>query len=135
MTLKSYSFKKFGVFVRMLLTALRRTSDSVSLDMLTHDDLERVRARSNDDGLPVSSGPPAKGKRYLILTYVAEYDKVQYPLPLRFEEQSDINRLQVGDGSVMLVTPRHRTKQSIHDQPVSYLARRPYGSCGGRLQR
>jgi len=95
MTLKSYSYKKFGVFVRMLLTALRRTSDSVSLDLLTSDDLERVKARRSEGGAAVDSSPSRTRKRYLILTYTAEYDHVQYPLPLQLEEQPDVHRLQV----------------------------------------
>ncbi len=95
MTLKSYSYKKFGLFVRMLLTALRRTSDSVSLDLLTSDDLDRVKARRSEGGAAIDSSLSRTRKRYLILTYTAEYDRVQYPLPLQLEEQPDVYRLQV----------------------------------------
>ena len=94
-TLKTGSFKKFGVFVRMLFTALRRTSDSVTLDMLTYHDLERVKARLDENGSPVCSGLPPSRKRYLILTYMAEYDRVQYPLPLQFDDQPNADRLKV----------------------------------------
>ncbi len=94
-TAKTGSFKKFGVFVRMLLSALRRSSDSVSLDMLTYHDLERVKARLDDNGLPISNGLPPSRKRYLILTYMAEYDRVQYPLPLQFDDQPTADRLKV----------------------------------------
>ena len=99
MTLKSYSYKKFGVFVRMLLTALRRTSDSVSLDLLTSDDLERVKARGIEGGSAGNGSSLRARKRYLILTYTAEYDRVQYPLPLQLEEQPDVHRLQVWHAS------------------------------------
>ena len=101
MTLKSYSYKKFSVFVRMLLTALRRTSDSVSLDLLTSDDLERVKARRSEGNSAVDSSLSRSRKRYLILTYTAEYDRVQYPLPLQLEEQPDIRRLQVRHEKVL----------------------------------
>ena len=94
-TAKTGSFKKFGVFVRMLLSALRRSSDSVSLDMLTYHDLERVKARLDDNGLPISRGLPPSRKRYLILTYMAEYDRVQYPLPLQYDDQPTAERLKV----------------------------------------
>ncbi|CAN0417713.1 unnamed protein product, partial [Phaeothamnion confervicola] len=41
-THKTGSFKKFGVFVQMLCTALAGNSDSVFVDLLTYRDLVRL---------------------------------------------------------------------------------------------
>lgn len=139
-TARTGNYKKFAVFTRMLLAALRRDSDAVAVDLLTYADLEALRARragsgdqtlspaQNPDGPPAGApdrpadsgggtrgdgaasqdgGPgrsPAAGgaagapgganKRYLIMTYAAEYDRVHYPLPLAFEARPDPERLR-----------------------------------------
>lgn len=46
-THKTGNYKKFGVFVKMLLTALARDSDSVFIDLLTNSDLVRGNCFSN----------------------------------------------------------------------------------------
>lgn len=90
------------MFLKMLYSALDRESESVFIDLLTFTDLEILKARKNNynskDG---SSFPPsntsssstsnagltkAQLKRYMILTYSSEFDKVHYPLPLNFED-------------------------------------------------
>lgn len=52
-----------------------QTSESISLDLLTFEDLELLRARRADNG----SNPPVNCKnnnrRYLILTYTVEFDR------------------------------------------------------------
>eukprot|EP00887_Chlorella_sp_A99_P001459 scaffold8.g1459.t1 len=112
-TSKTGSFKKFAVFVRMLASALRRESDSVYVDLLTYSDLELLksqRARTSEGGLAQASAAAqaagvtgaaqqrapasAQNKRYLILTYAAEFDRVHYPLPLQPEDSPDPQRLK-----------------------------------------
>ena len=46
-TTKTGNYKKFAIFVRMLLSALQQRSDSVFVDLLTYSDLvsDRVRER------------------------------------------------------------------------------------------
>lgn len=88
-TQKTGNYKKFGVFVKMLLTALARDSDSVFIDLLTNSDLEMLKARKTGQPLvnsSFSSNPKNQMKRYLILTYTVEFDRVHYPLPLAYEE-------------------------------------------------
>lgn len=92
----------------MLLSALANRSDAVFIDLLTAADLVRSklldRKRMNVEaevmrrgqelyrkrkmgkvgdplgGLQAGGGP--SDKRYLILTYAVEFDRVHYPLPL-----------------------------------------------------
>lgn len=116
-TAKTGSFKRFPVFVKMLLSAVRQESDSVFVDLLTYSDLELLRSKraGGSSGAAAQAGiqqqtaalpPPtqqqlqqqpgssAANKRYLILTYAAEFDRVHYPLPLQYEENPDPRRLK-----------------------------------------
>ncbi len=92
----------------MLSSAFSKTNDSVYIDVLTLSDLEMMKAKklgtqttSSATSLPVSTAS-AKGqiqrknllKRYAILTYTGEFDRVHYPLPLAFEETPNVISLQ-----------------------------------------
>lgn len=94
-TQRTGNAKKFDVFVRMLLSALVQESEAVYLDVLTARDLEMLRRHANPQGPPTASSASGhSGKRYLILTYRAEFDKVHYPLPLPPEERSEEETLR-----------------------------------------
>ncbi|CAM9602017.1 unnamed protein product, partial [Pylaiella littoralis] len=117
-TQKTGSAKKFPVFVKMLLAALvHGSSDSVFVDLLTYADLELLKARrvssahhqqqqQQAGGLGGGGGPgrantsaangssTGNNKRYLILTYAAEFDRVHYPLPLAFVEVPEREQLE-----------------------------------------
>ena len=84
----------------MLISAFNKESDSVFVDLLTGSDLEALKARkmgntngtssssssSNNVSMSSSQVSGAIKKRYIILTYSGEFDRVHYPLPLPFEE-------------------------------------------------
>lgn len=102
-TSKTGSFKRFPVLVKMLLTAMRHQTDSVALDLLTYSDLELLKSRKMGAGSTAGGSKPAGGsggagggnnKRYLILTYVVEFDRVHYPLPLQPLEAPTVASLQ-----------------------------------------
>ncbi|KAJ8968132.1 hypothetical protein NQ317_007857 [Molorchus minor] len=80
LTQKTGNFKQFDVFVAMIKSGLLRTSESVTLDLLTFEDLELLRSRK----LTKTVGPSNNNRRYLIVTYVVEFDKIRYPLPLEY---------------------------------------------------
>ena len=64
----------------MLISALENTSSSVIIDLETHNDLEKMRNK------------PVLGNTntiYLILTYLSEFDKVYYPLPLQLKVEDN----------------------------------------------
>eukprot|EP00798_Chlamydomonas_sp_ICE-L_P030126 gene30126-35106_t len=90
---KTGNFKKFTVFVKMLLSALKQASDSVFVDLLTYQDLEVLKNRKNG-GSGAQPSARSTNKRYLILTYAAEFDRVHYPLPLQYEEAPDLAHLK-----------------------------------------
>jgi coiled-coil domain-containing protein 61 len=101
-TRKTGSFKRFDVLVKMLVGALQARTETVFLDLLTYADLEALRVRKAggpSSAIPNASTPArtvtvaTNTKRYLILTYVAEFDRIHYPLPLLFEEVPTVSSL------------------------------------------
>jgi hypothetical protein len=92
-TQKTGNFKKFNVFVRMLATALKRDqkSEVVFADLLTYADLEMLRSRQTRKPLNTAARP--NNKRYLILTYAVEFDRVHYPLPLSHVDEPPVHAL------------------------------------------
>ncbi|PNH10242.1 Coiled-coil domain-containing protein 61 [Tetrabaena socialis] len=83
-TSKTGNFKKFPVFVKMLLSALKQASDSVFV----------LKSRKAGGQAPQPRTQPPNNKRYLILTYAAEFDRVHYPLPLLYEDNPDPQHLK-----------------------------------------
>ncbi|KAL2636210.1 hypothetical protein R1flu_007689 [Riccia fluitans] len=96
-THRAGNLKSFKVFVEMLKAAFHRKSTALLVDLLTYQDLEKlVVTRGTDDSYSTPSCRRALSteKRYLILTYVAEFDRVHYPLPLIYEEDADPRSLE-----------------------------------------
>ncbi|KAF6779731.1 hypothetical protein AHF37_00823 [Paragonimus kellicotti] len=84
LTRKTGSFKRFQTFVCMLQNALTQSSEALHLDVVSYGDLEILR-RNKSNGTPFNESLPFdRDKRFLILTYVTEFDKIHYPLPLKY---------------------------------------------------
>ncbi len=71
----------------MLLAALRGSSSSVLLDVLSSSDLEAMRAAASGGDVHTelssqSAAASSGSKRYLILTFTSEFERVHYPLPM-----------------------------------------------------
>lgn len=113
-TQRTGNAKKFDIFVRMLLSALAQESDAVYLDVLTARDLEMLRRHANPQGPPATSVAGQSDKRYLILTYRAEFDKVHYPLPLPLDERSEEETLRS-------VVARLKTELSEAQQTIAHM--------------
>ncbi|KAJ7401192.1 Coiled-coil domain-containing protein 61 [Pitangus sulphuratus] len=95
MTRKTGNFKQFGIFCSMLESALMQNSESVSLELLTYTDLETLRSRKVGAIArpPPSSSSPLSTRRYLILVYSVEFDRIHYPLPLPYAGRQDLATL------------------------------------------
>ncbi|KAK7476249.1 hypothetical protein BaRGS_00032525 [Batillaria attramentaria] len=100
LTHKTGNYKQFNVFTSMLESAITQSSNSVSLDLLTYADLELLRQKKSA-GSEVKSSIPASrssgtlvSKRYLIVTYTVEFDRIHYPLPLPYVGKPDPRALQ-----------------------------------------
>ena len=78
----------------MLSSAFEGDSGSVSLDLLTNEDLDALRQSSGLGAGPRNSQPGPSSKRYLILTYQGEFDKVHYPMALAHSETEDVGELK-----------------------------------------
>lgn len=86
-TRRTGNFKQFSVFCSMLMSAVEGSSGAVDIDIMTYEDLEVLRKRSKNKNGP---GPKqSQNKRYLILIYTAEFDRIHYPLQLQHEGISE----------------------------------------------
>ena len=85
MTSKTGNFKSFHVFVNMIENAIEQESASVNIDLFTYEDLEALRKKRQGHSTEVSDPTTSlSNKRYLILTYNAEFDRIYYPLSLPY---------------------------------------------------
>lgn len=76
LTRKTGNFKQFPIFLNMLESAITKSSDSVTLDLLTYADLESLRGKKYESRRGSSPGnKQPQSKRYLILTYSVEFDR------------------------------------------------------------
>ncbi|XP_054444458.1 centrosomal protein CCDC61 [Pteronotus mesoamericanus] len=91
LTHKTGNFKQFNIFCNMLESALTQSSESVTLDLLTYTDLEALRNRKmgGRPGPLASRSAQLNSKRYLILIYSVEFDRIHYPLPLPYQGKPD----------------------------------------------
>lgn len=100
LTHKTGNYKQFNVFTSMLESAITQSSNTVSLDLLTYSDLELLRQKKSGASEVKSSIPGARSsasltsKRYLIVTYAVEFDRIHYPLPLPYVGKPDPRALQ-----------------------------------------
>lgn len=116
-TQKAGNFKKFSVFVRMLTSALSKESESVLVDLLTFSDLEMLKSKKSLQSNTITASHTQNRnylKRYVILTYSNEFDRVHYPLPLSFEDVPNIKSLQA---AVARLRKRLSDKQQTEMEP------------------
>jgi hypothetical protein len=87
LTAKACSLRRYEAFVAMLLAALQRTSSSVSLEILSSSDLAAMKLGAHHAAVKSSSArsSASSSKQYVILTYVSEFERIHYPLPLALQ--------------------------------------------------
>ena len=76
----------------MLYAAFKQDSATVGLDILTYSDLEILRGKkdtSTTSTITTKSASSNNNKRYLILTYNVEFDRITYPLNLNYRGVPD----------------------------------------------
>ena len=100
----------------MLLSALKHHSESVCVDLLTYQDLELLKSRKGKNPSQLTRSIPPNNKRYFILTYAAEFDRVHYPLPLQYDDNPDPEYLRTI--IKQLRTELDRVRSSAARKPV-----------------
>jgi coiled-coil domain-containing protein 61 len=102
----------------MLCSAFSKETDSVVIDILTFSDLEMLKAKKMNSNLNAQPAISTKNqhKRYAIMTYSGEFDRVHYPLPLAFEEKSNVSSLQ---RAIKRLRNQLREKSTIDQQPAN----------------
>ena len=98
-TKKLENHKKFAIFVKMLISGIEGESKSVMVDILSEKEIAllKTKRKTNTSTSSLEQSMRSEdarkknpGKRYIIVTYIVEFDKVHYPLPLFFEEKQDV---------------------------------------------
>lgn len=93
-TQKTGNFKKYSTFLKMLQSAVNNHTEAVYIDVLTYQDLEQIKNKRKQAGPSPNQPMVQSNKRYLILSYIVEFDKVHYPLLLNFNETPNIQSLK-----------------------------------------
>jgi hypothetical protein len=90
MSSKAGSHKSFPIFIKMLFTGFSKQSDGVKIDLIGANNIEQMRSNRNDNlntsnlsNTTVSDFAKSQ-KKYLIISYSSEFEKVNFPLPLSF---------------------------------------------------
>lgn len=82
LTSKAGSMKSFAVFCKLLISSLQARNPGLRLDFFSYSDLENIRKGASVMAISIR---PSK-KKYLIVSYVTEFEKVHYPLILVLQE-------------------------------------------------
>ena len=97
MTAKTGNQKKFPTFARMLISALSKTSNSVKFDIYNYEQLEAIRnhpGKKKSSNTSIINSQKLINNRYFILSYTVEFDQINYPLILAYEEISNVKDLK-----------------------------------------
>lgn len=97
-TKKAGSFKTFEVFLKMLMSGLAKETENVLIDLLSYKDLEMMRNKKSNNTTSNSINESNSNvdlstlnKKYLIISYTNEFEKVHFPLPISFVIQPEIS--------------------------------------------
>lgn len=112
------NYKKYNVFMKMLISGFAGDSENVYVNLLTYNDLQLLRARklgvSSSFSSQSSQSNQSQSKRYIILTYASEFDRVNFPLPLAYEENPSVPALQK---TIKRLRLKLKELQSVHHTP------------------
>ncbi|KAJ7559916.1 hypothetical protein O6H91_04G106700 [Diphasiastrum complanatum] len=117
-TQKTGNFKRFSVFVKMLQSAIHQDSDCVFVNLLTYNELEVLRARKTKDELQTIRHMTTN-KRYLILTYVGEFDSRE----MEEERNKILNDLAVWQNKYSNLLSKYESQRDCH-KDIQILRRR-----------
>ncbi|CAH8454054.1 unnamed protein product [Heterobilharzia americana] len=131
LTRKTGNFKRFEVFCSMIQSALSKRSSFLTLDLLSYEDLSEIRKMKIINGYHSSRSPISVNvnKRYLILSYITEFDKIHYPIPLTFVgcPTSEMYRSTIHKLRVKLLngqtTLNSSEQQSVESESLKALSR------------
>ncbi|KAK2963289.1 putative variable flagellar number 3 [Blattamonas nauphoetae] len=91
-TLNTGNFKKFTVFVKMLIQSFSEDSDTLAIDILNYEELKNLRKNKRK---PSPNPTSSNNNLFVILSYVTNFDKVHYVLCLAFTEEASSTSLNL----------------------------------------
>ncbi|KAK4884365.1 hypothetical protein RN001_000636 [Aquatica leii] len=98
----------------MLKSGLLKTSECISLDLYTYKDFEDMRLRKIKSTIKMKNNIDSN-RRFLVLTYCVEFDKISYPLPLDYCGPPDPSILQATVRRLEIELNKARTELSKKD--------------------
>jgi len=110
--------KSFPVFLKMLHSAIDEDSSAVHVDILTRRDLDMLRQRQDLKPPNITHTTDNSNKRYFILTYQAEFDKVHYPLALAAVEIESKESLRS-----LIAQLRLQLERGVKSEQTEYLTK------------
>jgi len=94
LTHKTGNFKEFNIFCNMLESGLKKTSESIMLELMAYSDLESLRNVKSGVKQKKASNTKFCNRRYLIMTYTVEFDRIHYPLSLNYVGKVNVSSLK-----------------------------------------
>lgn len=99
LTQKTGNYKRFDTFMAMVKSGLLSTSQCVTLDLLTFEDLELLKNKKHQvrnfaPSYSSNLSTTSNNRRYLIVTYTVEFDRIHFPLALEYCGPPDPKILQ-----------------------------------------
>jgi coiled-coil domain-containing protein 61 len=112
-SVKLKSYKPYHVILKMITSALGKETDAVIVELLSYQDLEALKMKRSNNSMNDSTyseqGREKKmNQKYLIITYMNEFEKLNIPLTMEYLRDPDkdcfsrtIERLRKNKSNVM----------------------------------
>ena len=121
LTKKSKSYKKYDVFIKMLLSALSNKQKLASIDIISQNLINNVNCKFKSNSLQKSQEIISEqlDKKYLVLTYDNEFENSLYPIPLVFDSNPGKEltfrtiRRQAAEKSILMSTIKRLNTKEI----------------------
>lgn len=107
LTSKTGNTKTFTVFCKLLVAALQAKNPSLHIDFYSYQDLETIR--NGISSLLISTKPSKK--KYLIISYITDFEKVHYPLPLILQDPKVDKNYEISKPGPDLLSENLKLKQ------------------------
>ena len=110
LTSKTGSMKSYTTFCKLLVAALQGKNPALHVDFYSYQDLETIRNGSST--LAVSTRPSKK--KYLIISYLTDFEKAHYPLPLIIQDLPAEKDSTISKNSAEILSENLKLKQENH---------------------
>lgn len=91
------------------------------IDLLTYADLETLKNQRSGASNTSHTSTANSSKRYFILTYISEFERVHYPLSLQFVEEPEPDQLRrTIERMRSMITMQRSNGFSVQSEPIGF---------------